>query len=100
MAVLLPRQVVTGRLGAYSQVNVLRGRLTVAEFRELADGRHYRAPPHDDFAELERRYWKNVTYVSPIYGADVSGSLTDPDCDVSSSLTDPDCDVSPHRPRL
>ncbi|XP_043244592.1 nascent polypeptide-associated complex subunit alpha, muscle-specific form-like [Amphibalanus amphitrite] len=75
-------QVVTGRLGAYSQVNVLRSRLSVTEFRALADGRHYRAPPHDDFADLERRYWKNVTYVSPIYGADVCGSLTDPDCDV------------------
>ncbi|KAF0307664.1 putative lysine-specific demethylase 4B [Amphibalanus amphitrite] len=77
-------KVVTGRLGAYSQVNVLRSRLSVTEFRALADGRHYRAPPHDDFADLERRYWKNVTYVSPIYGADVCGSLTDPDCDVWS----------------
>ncbi|XP_037070415.1 LOW QUALITY PROTEIN: probable lysine-specific demethylase 4B, partial [Pollicipes pollicipes] len=75
-------QVVTGRLGAYTQVNVLKNRLTVREYRELADSRGYRPPPHADFDDLERRYWKNVTYVSPIYGADVSGSLTDADCDV------------------
>lgn len=31
---------------------------------------------------MERKYWKNITYIAPIYGADVSGSLTDEDCDV------------------
>lgn len=31
---------------------------------------------HDDH---RRKYWKNITYVSPIYGADVAGTLTDSD---------------------
>lgn len=37
----------------------------------------YRTPPHFDYEDLERKYWKNITYNSPIYGADVSGSLYD-----------------------
>ena len=37
----------------------------------------YRAPP-GDFDRLERSYWKNVTFNSPIYGADVPGSIYDP----------------------
>lgn len=28
---------------------------------------------------MERRFWRNITYINPIYGADVSGTLTDPD---------------------
>lgn len=36
-------------------------------------------PKHFDYEDLERKYWKNVTYISSIYGADISGSLTDPD---------------------
>lgn len=36
------------------------------------------SPRYDDFEELERKYWKNVTFNPPIYGADVNGSLYDP----------------------
>lgn len=38
-------------------------------------------PQHFDFEDLERRYWKNILYHNPIYGADVNGSLTDHDCE-------------------
>lgn len=75
-------QVVTGRLGSYTQINVQKHSLTVAEFHSLANSSKYCTPSHQSFEELERRYWKNITYVSPIYGADVCGSLTDSDCDV------------------
>lgn len=51
-------------------------------FIEFTDCR-YRTPKHSSYDDLERKYWKNVTYVSPIYGADVSGSITDPDVKVS-----------------
>lgn len=37
----------------------------------------YCTPRHKDFDDLERKYWKNLTFVSPIYGADVSGSIYD-----------------------
>lgn len=39
--------------------------------------RRYCTPQHKDFDDLERKYWKNLTFVSPIYGADISGSLYD-----------------------
>ncbi|KAI5929797.1 Lysine-specific demethylase 4D [Manis javanica] len=35
----------------------------------------YQAPPHTDFDDLERKFWKTRLYSSPIYGADVNGSL-------------------------
>lgn len=44
----------------------------------------YCTPRHQDFDDLERKYWKNLTFVSPIYGADISGSLYD---DVSTEAT-------------
>lgn len=36
-------------------------------------------PRHFDYEDIERKYWKNILYGSPIYGADVSGTITDPD---------------------
>jgi len=39
----------------------------------------YATPKHKDWAELERKYWRLLSFVSPIYGADISGSLTDED---------------------
>lgn len=38
----------------------------------------YLPPKADSFEELERKYWKNVSFRKPIYGADVPGSLTHP----------------------
>jgi len=42
----------------------------------------YAAPAFDSMDELERKYWKNVAFNPPIYGADMSGSLMDSDQDV------------------
>jgi len=57
--------------------------MTVRDFEKMADSQRYKPPKHFDYEELERKFWKNVTFVAPIYGADVSGTLTDPDVDVS-----------------
>ena len=38
----------------------------------------YAPPKASNFEELERKYWKNLSFNQPIYGADVSGSLTHP----------------------
>lgn len=53
--------------------------MTVQQYRDLANSERYATPRHFDYEDLERKYWKNITYVAPIYGADVSGSLTDND---------------------
>ncbi|XP_052870882.1 lysine-specific demethylase 4A-like [Anopheles cruzii] len=75
-------QVVAGKLGLYQQINIQKNPLTVSQFAELANTERYTTPKHFDFEDLERKYWKNITYVAPIYGADVCGSITDTDCDV------------------
>lgn len=75
-------QVVTGKQGIYQQINIQKKAMCVKEFKELAESDRYKPPKHDDHDDLERKYWKNVTYVSPIYGADVSGTITDSDVKV------------------
>ena len=36
---------------------------------------------YNDYEELERKYWKNITFIAPLYGADVCGSITDDSCE-------------------
>ncbi|XP_008559898.1 uncharacterized protein LOC103580058 isoform X1 [Microplitis demolitor] len=72
-------QVVTGKQGLYQQINIQKKSMTIQEYEKLANSERYATPKHFDYEDLERKYWKNITYVAPIYGADVSGSLTDPD---------------------
>lgn len=76
-------QVVTGKQGLYQQINIQKRAMTVQQYAELANSDRYNTPRHFDYEDLERKYWKNITYVAPIYGADVSGSLTDPTVNVS-----------------
>ncbi|KAJ3594444.1 hypothetical protein NHX12_003751 [Muraenolepis orangiensis] len=73
------QQVVTGQSGLFTQYNIQKKAMTVQEFRKLANSDKFRSPHYEDFEELERKYWKNVTFNAPIYGADVNGSLYDPD---------------------
>ncbi|CAH2100635.1 unnamed protein product [Euphydryas editha] len=72
-------QVVTGKQGLFQQINIQKRSMTVKEFAVLAKSAKYCTPRHTNYDDLERKYWKNVTYVAPIYGADVNGSITDPD---------------------
>ncbi|XP_054290259.1 lysine-specific demethylase 4A-like isoform X2 [Macrosteles quadrilineatus] len=72
-------QVVTGKQGLYQQINITKKSMSVQEYKKMADNPRYNTPPSFDYEDLERKYWKNITYIAPIYGADVSGSLTDPD---------------------
>uniref|UniRef100_A0A9J7XP29 [histone H3]-trimethyl-L-lysine(9) demethylase n=1 Tax=Cyprinus carpio carpio TaxID=630221 RepID=A0A9J7XP29_CYPCA len=72
-------QVVTGQSGLFTQYNIQKKSMTVGEYRKLANSKKYCTPQHKDFDDLERKYWKNLTFMSPIYGADISGSLYDPD---------------------
>ncbi|KAM5192184.1 lysine-specific demethylase 4B isoform 2-T2 [Mantella aurantiaca] len=73
------QQVVTGQSGLFTQYNIQKKPITVGEYRKLANSDKYCTPRHQDFDDLERKYWKNLTFMSPIYGADISGSLYDND---------------------
>lgn len=69
-------------------MNVQRNSLTVRQFQALATSSRH-APPNSvdtetadsveshtqNFDQIERNYWRTLPYVSPVYGADVSGTL-------------------------
>ncbi|XP_028989479.1 lysine-specific demethylase 4C isoform X2 [Betta splendens] len=71
------QQMVAGQSGLFTQYNIQKKPLSVQEFRRLANSDMYCTPRYLNYEDLERKYWKNLTFVSPIYGADVSGSLYD-----------------------
>ncbi|XP_026112348.1 lysine-specific demethylase 4A-like isoform X2 [Carassius auratus] len=73
------QQVVTGQSGLFTQYNIQKKPMTVREFRKTANTDKFCNPRYADFDELERKFWKNLTFNPPLYGADVSGSLYDPD---------------------
>uniref|UniRef100_A0A673JEY7 [histone H3]-trimethyl-L-lysine(9) demethylase n=1 Tax=Sinocyclocheilus rhinocerous TaxID=307959 RepID=A0A673JEY7_9TELE len=73
------QQVVTGQSGLFTQYNIQKKPMTVREFRKTANTDKFCNPRYADFDELERKYWKNLTFNPPLYGADISGTLYDPD---------------------
>ncbi|XP_041436053.1 lysine-specific demethylase 4C isoform X6 [Xenopus laevis] len=73
------QQMVTGQSGLFTQYNIQKKPMTVKEFRHMANSGRYCTPTYIDYEDLERKYWKNVTFVPPIYGADVNGSLYEKD---------------------
>jgi jumonji domain-containing protein 2 len=72
-------QRVEGREGIYTQYNIQHKSMRLEEFEALANSKKYATPQHANYEELERKYWKNLTFIPALYGADVSGSLTDKD---------------------
>ncbi|RWS26552.1 lysine-specific demethylase 4C-like protein [Leptotrombidium deliense] len=72
-------QVVNGKQGLYQQYNIQKKPITVREFKKLAEGPKFRTPEYFDYEDLERKYWKNVSFNPAIYGADVPGTLYDQD---------------------
>lgn len=73
------QQIVTGQSGLFMQYNIQKKPMTVKEFKQLANSDQYCTPRYIDYEDLERKYWKNLTFVAPIYGADISGSIYDED---------------------
>lgn len=71
------KQVVSGKQGVYNSINVQSRRLTVKEFHTLATSERHATPKYFDYEDLEKKFWKNVTYIAPVYGADIAGTLTD-----------------------
>ena len=53
--------------------------MTVQRYHQLATSVDYEPPKHHDFDDLERKYWKQIKYLPPIYGCDVSNALSDPE---------------------
>ncbi|NXL38359.1 KDM4C demethylase, partial [Glaucidium brasilianum] len=71
------QQNTTGGLGLFIQHNVKKQPMTVKTFKDLANSDKYRTPRYVDYDDLARKCWGNLSFVPPIYGADISGSLYD-----------------------
>ncbi|KAK7889279.1 hypothetical protein WMY93_024839 [Mugilogobius chulae] len=74
------QQVVTGQAGLFTLYNIQKKPMTVHEFRKSSNLEKFSPPQHADCDELERKFWKNLTFNPPLYGAEVSGSLYDKVC--------------------
>ncbi|XP_522155.4 lysine-specific demethylase 4E [Pan troglodytes] len=69
------QQVTSGQAGVFTQYHKKKKAMTVGKYRRLANSKKYQTPPHQNFADLEQRYWKSHPGNPPIYGADISSSL-------------------------
>jgi jumonji domain-containing protein 2 len=75
-------QVVSGGQGVYQLLNIQKRTLTFKEFKNMANSDQYKPPNTKCIDEIERKYWKNVSFNPPLYGADIPGSLYDKTVDV------------------
>ncbi|XP_060856968.1 lysine-specific demethylase 4A-like isoform X2 [Metopolophium dirhodum] len=75
-------QVARGNQGLFQLLNVEKKPMTVSNYKIIAESDKFKTPDHFDYDDLERKFWKNIMYKPPLYGADVSGSITDKDVDV------------------
>jgi len=73
-------QVVNGNRGVFQSFNVQKRCVSVQDYEKHSMDERYATPKFTDFEDLERKYWKNITFVAPLYGADLKGSITDPTC--------------------
>eukprot|EP00891_Asterochloris_glomerata_P004705 jgi/Astpho2/4705/e_gw1.00067.210.1_t len=81
------KQSASGRNGILRYTLLEQRPMSLSDFQKLAKAPHNQAPKKELDAlhtlegrnAMERRYWKSVATLNPIYGADVPGSLFDPD---------------------
>ena len=78
------QNIAVGRMeGAFKTIaNRSRPPISVNGYRRLATSKEYLTPAHSSYEELEELYWEqnlDDEGMPPIYGADVSSSLTDED---------------------
>jgi hypothetical protein len=89
------RQFVHGKQGVYQVVNVMEKPMTLAQFKQASEEQFAKCFPKSkregsdaekfDIEELERRFWKNLTFHAPLYGADMLGTLFEEEDDVKGS---------------
>ncbi|XP_060882064.1 probable lysine-specific demethylase 4A [Metopolophium dirhodum] len=72
-------QDVKGDKGIYQQFRRNQKMMTVRKFKKLSETEFYKTPDHKDNGDIEKIYWDNIVCHTPIYGADVTGSVTDQD---------------------
>lgn len=74
-------QVVTGSDGYYQQALALEAPLSVKQYQAMANSDKYSAPrcnPDD----IDKHYWSQLIKTTPLYGAEVDGTLFDDQCNI------------------
>ena len=68
----------------YQTTSEAQPKMSVQDYYKLATSDEYKLPPRleGNFNEIERKYWQNIKFKPPIYGCDVSQSLSDPDLEI------------------
>ncbi|KAL1469203.1 hypothetical protein MTO96_004917 [Rhipicephalus appendiculatus] len=77
LAKIIPPKEWIPRKGGYEDID-MEIPSPISQMVRVAQSDRFNTPPHFDYEDLERKYWKNIAFNPPIYGADVSGSLYDP----------------------
>ena len=68
-----------GEQGCYQTKGIIQPKMNVVEYHEMVRSSRYATPNHTDYDDLEKKYWKSVSFNSPIYGCDVANTISDPD---------------------
>ena len=68
-----------GSRGCYQTKGIIQPKMSVVDYKKMALSAKYATPYHKDYDDLERKYWKSLSFGPPIYGADVSNAITDAD---------------------
>jgi len=68
-----------GGRGCYQTKGIVQQKTTVKEYEKMANSSQFRTPNHSSYDDLERKYWKTLSFCPPIYGCDVADSITDED---------------------
>ncbi|KAL5969796.1 putative lysine-specific demethylase 4B [Taenia solium] len=72
-------QFCSGTGGIYLQDVRTQKSMSFKKYAKMSNSPRLQTPIHASVNELEEIYWKSIHRLQPLYGANVSGSLTDPD---------------------
>lgn len=72
-------QISSGTHGIYLQDIKVQKSMSFKKYAKYSTSPKHRTPRHSSVDELEDIYWKSISSMQPLYGANLSGSLTDED---------------------
>ena len=52
-------------------------KISIPDYYKMATNTTYRTPAHENEEELEKKYWKSLNFIDPVYGCDVTEGITD-----------------------
>ena len=59
-------------LGGYLSKGIHQTKMSVADYYKMTQDIRYATPQHEDYDDLEKKYWKGLNGGHPVYGCDVA----------------------------